>query len=69
MRKFLLSMHQNMIKNFTFLDYGFLKLYGAIFGLLIGAYFADIVKSYVLFFLLIFLCLMIRFLWLIFVKK
>ncbi len=58
-----------MAANFSFLDYGFLKIYGAIFGLLVGAYYPEVVKTYTWFLVTLFLLLMGRFLYLLFVKK
>ena len=54
--------------NFSIWDLGSLKLYGGIFGLIIGAYYPEIVFKYLWIFLLIFLILIIRYMYLLFVK-
>jgi hypothetical protein len=58
-----------MQANFTNWDYGFLKIYGLIPGLILGAFFPAFVKEYLWVFVAIFLILLTRYLYLLFVKK
>ncbi|MFK8103672.1 MAG: hypothetical protein AB8G15_14155 [Saprospiraceae bacterium] len=69
MIKFLFTLERKMIENFSFVDYAFLKIYGAIFGLLVGAYYPEVVKTYQWFLIGLFLLLLGRFLFLLLRKK
>ncbi|NNE25765.1 MAG: hypothetical protein HKN09_02880 [Saprospiraceae bacterium] len=54
---------------FGFWDIGFLKLYGAIFGAIVGAYFPEIIKAAVVPLAIIFVLLASRYLYLLFIKQ
>ncbi|MFK8006301.1 MAG: hypothetical protein AB8H03_08025 [Saprospiraceae bacterium] len=69
MKNLIKIMHERMLANFTLMDYGFLKVYGAIFGLVVGAFFPTFVKSNLVVFIIIFSLLLIRYLYLLFWKK
>ena len=65
----LISFFEDKMKaNFTTWDIGLLKTYGAIFGLIVGAYFPAFVLKYLWLFVGIFLILMFRYLYLLFIK-
>ncbi len=68
MKNFIDKMYKQMDNNFTRWDYGLLKTYGGIFGLLIGAYFPDFVKDNQVIFGSIFFILLVRYCYLLFVK-
>lgn len=61
--------YDKMSQNFTKWDYGLLKTYGAIFGLLVGAYFPEIIKQGQFVLLSIFLIILFRYIYLLFIKK
>ena len=69
MIKFIEKLTARMKANFTWLDYSFLKLYGGIFGLIIGSFFPQFVQNNLVVFVSIFLVLMFRYLYLLFFKK
>lgn len=50
--------------NYTFWDIGLLKTYGAIPGLILGAYFPEFVFKYMPLFITLFLILLMRYLYL-----
>jgi len=50
-------------------DMGFLKIYGALFGILVGWYFHEQITSWVPLIVGAFIALMLRFLYVLFVKK
>jgi hypothetical protein len=56
-------------ENFTFWDIGLLKTYGAIPGLILGAFFPEFIKQYLWLFIAVFVVLMFRYLYLLFIKK
>jgi len=58
-----------MKANFTWLDYSFLKLYGGIFGLIIGSFFPEFVQNNLWIFVAIFTVLLVRYCYLLFFKK
>jgi hypothetical protein len=53
----------------TFWDMGLLKIYGALFGVLVGWYFYEQISSLIPFVLGSFIILMVRFLYVIFIKQ
>jgi len=63
------TMFKKVRNNFTDWDVGFLKIYGAIPGLILGAYFPDVIKQNLWVFVPIFLMLLVRYTYLLFVKK
>ena len=69
MKKLIEKLTARMKANFTWLDYGLLKLYGGIFGLIIGSYFPKFVQNNLLMFLGIFSILLVRYCYLLFFKK
>lgn len=69
MKNLIKNMHEKMLANFTLMDYGFLKLYGAIFGLVVGAFFPTVVKTNLVMLVVIFCLLLIRYCYLLFWKK
>ena len=68
MKAFMDYMFRTMKTNFTDWDYGFLKLYGGLFGLMMGAFFPEFVKGNLVIFITVFLILMFRYLYLLFIK-
>lgn len=68
MNKVLNFVDQKVRKNYSIWDLGLLKTYGAIPGLLIGAYFPDFIIEYTWLLIGIFIILMTRFIYLIFLK-
>lgn len=62
-------MKKKVRKNFTFWDIGLLKTYGAIPALILGAYFPAFVKRYLWIFVAIFVVLLVRYCYLLFIKK
>ena len=56
------------LSKFGFWDIGFLKLYGAIFGAIVGAYFPEVIKAALIPLAVIFILLAIRYLYLLFIK-
>jgi len=69
MIQFLKSMDRKVRKDFTFWDLGLLKTYGAIPALILGAYFPAFVKRYLWIFVAIFIVLLVRYCYLLFIKK
>ncbi len=69
MANLLVHINNKMQANFTFWDYGFLKVYGAIFGLILGANFPGFVYKFQWYFIGVFLIIMFRFLYLLFLKR
>ena len=69
MKKLLEKLMARMRTNFTWLDYSFLKLYGGLFGLIIGSFFPEFVQNNLWFFVGIFTILLIRYCYLLFFKK
>ncbi len=59
---------QRMKDNFTDFDYSFLKLYGALFGAIVGAYFPEFIKSNLILFAGVFLLLLSRYIYVLFIK-
>lgn len=68
MKSFLDKIDQKVRLNFTKWDLGFLKTYGAIPGLILGAYFSVFIKKYLLLLCIVFFILMIRYCYLLFFK-
>ena len=68
MRLFLNRMTDKVRNDFTTVDLGLLKLYGALFGLVMGAYFPDFARRYLPVLVGLFLLLLVRFLYLLFRK-
>lgn len=60
---------ERVYSKLTIWDMGLLKLYGALFGLLVGWYFHEQLTAWVPFIVGAFLILMLRFLYVLFVKK
>ena len=56
------------INKFGFWDIGFLKMYGAIFGAIIGAYFPEVIKAILIPLVVIFILLAVRYFYLLFIK-
>ena len=52
--------------NFTIIDFGFLKLYGALFGAVIGALFHEFIIGNIRWFVGVFVFLLLRFVYLLF---
>lgn len=69
MKNFIDKLYDRMFENFTRWDFGFLKLYGWTFGIILGAYFPEFVKTYLVVFATIFLILLVRYVYLLFLKK
>jgi len=69
MKTIIQTMFDRMKENFTLWDYSFLKFYGFLFGLIIGANFPAFVKNYEFFLASIFLVLLTRYSYLMFFKK
>lgn len=69
MKNLIEKMYDRMFNNFTRWDYGFLKLYGWSFGIILGAYFPEFVKNYVWIFASIFLMLLARYVYVLFLKN
>ncbi len=69
----MMGLYQMILKrmkdNFTDWDYGFLKLYGALFGMIVGAYFPEFVKSNLIIVIIVFTILLVRYMYLLFFKK
>ena len=63
------KLYSKMEANFTRWDYGFLKLYGGIFGLMVGAYYPTFVKTYLWIFVTAFVVLLLRYCYILFFKK
>ncbi|MFK7810529.1 MAG: hypothetical protein AB8F74_22170 [Saprospiraceae bacterium] len=59
---------EKMKANFTTWDFAFLKVYGALFGLVLGAFFPEFVKAYLFIFVGLFVVLLVRYLYLLFAK-
>ena len=57
---FLKNLENRIKNNFNIWDFSLLKLVGLVFGLLVGAYFADFIKSNYIIFIVILLLLGIR---------
>jgi hypothetical protein len=55
--------------NFSFWDLGLLKTYGMIPGLILGALFPEFIMKYLWIFLGVFGFLMVRYVYLLFIKK
>lgn len=66
--KFKLHFEKKLDQNFTFWDISFLKLYGLLFGLILGANFPAIIFKSMYGLITIFLILMVRYLYLLFIK-
>jgi hypothetical protein len=66
---FLKNIDDKVRKEFTFWDLGFLKTYGAIPGMLIGAYFTDFVISIQWILIALFTLLLIRYIYLLWIRK
>ncbi len=68
----MISMYQYLMRkmkeNFTDFDYGLLKLYGALFGLVVGAFFPEIIKDNLFLIVGVFLLLLSRYIFLLFIK-
>ena len=56
------------MSKFGFWDIGFLKLYGAIFGAIVGAYFPEVIKAALIPLVIISAILAVRYLYLLFLK-
>ena len=69
MKNLFTKFYARMHSTFTFWDYGFLKMYGAIAGLVLGAYFPEFVKNNLIWLVAIFLILLFRYSYLLFFKK
>jgi len=69
MKNLIKIMYERMFANFTLMDYGFLKLYGFSFGIMLGAFFPAFVKNYLVIFIAIFSVLLVRYCYLLFWKK
>jgi len=69
MKKFLEHMVDKVRNDFTVWDIGLLKTYGAIPGLILGAYFPQFVKQYLWVFIFIFGVLFVRYVYLLFFKN
>jgi len=69
MIKFFESIVDKVRNDFTFWDIGLLKTYGAIPGLIIGAFFPEFVKQYIGFFILVFAILFLRYVYVLFLKN
>ena len=69
MKKLLKKLMARMKANFTWLDYSFLKLYGGLFGLMIGSFFPEFVQANLWIFVGLFTILLIRYCYLLFFKK
>lgn len=68
MRLFIKQMMDKVRTDFTLLDLGLLKVYGALFGLVVGAFFPDFVLRYLPVLIGVFTVLLIRFLYLLWRK-
>lgn len=68
MKKLLKFLDDKIRTRYTLWDIGLLKTYGAIPGLVIGAYFPQFIKDYLWLFVGIFIVLFIRYMYLFFVK-
>ncbi|MEL6558734.1 MAG: hypothetical protein AAFQ94_11155 [Bacteroidota bacterium] len=66
MKNFLKNMTNKLRANFTILDFGFLKLYGALFGAVLGAMFHEFILTNIRWFVGAFVFLLLRFLYLMF---
>ena len=66
MKNFLRNMTDKLRANFTILDFGFLKLYGALFGAVLGAVFHEFIMLNIRWFVGAFVFLLLRFLYLMF---
>ena len=64
MMTFLRHYSQKIRSNFTTVDLGLLKLYGALFGIVLGAFFPEFVLRNLTVFISAFILLLIRFLYL-----
>ena len=69
MNQFLQRIHNRVQSNFTIWDLGLLKTYGAIPGLLIGAYFPEFVITYLWVWVSFFIVLLLRYIYLLFFLK
>ena len=69
MVKFLYRLDRKTRANFTFWDLSLLKAYGAIPGLILGAYFPAFILENMWWLLLIFFILFVRYMYLLFIKK
>ncbi len=69
MNKWFNNFDRKVRNNFTFWDLGLLKTYGAIPGLILGACFPEFVFRYLWVFIVAFILLMIRYLYLLLIKK
>lgn len=69
MKKLILFFKKKMQDAFTFWDIALLKTYGAIPGLILGAYFPDFIKDNLVLFIIPFMILWARYCYLLFIKK
>ncbi len=69
MKKFISYWDKKLRNDFSFWDLGMLKTYGMIPGLILGALFPDFIMDNLWIFLSVFLVLMFRYLYLLFIKK
>ncbi len=69
MRTLISYMSRRMKENFTFWDYGFLKTYGFLAGLLVGAFFPLVIKEVAWFIVALFLILLFRYVYLLFLER
>jgi hypothetical protein len=65
----LMKWADSIVKKMGVWDVAALKLYVAIFGVVLGAYISVFVKQYVWYFVAVFLVLMVRMLYIVFGKK
>ncbi len=69
MKKLTQYLFREMKNNFSNSDYGLLKTYGAIPGLILGAYFPEFVFKYLSILIIIFTLLFMRYIYLLFFKS
>ncbi len=69
MKNFIDQMVEKLRVNFTTMDFGFLKVYGALFGAVLGAYFNEFVLENVFWIACLFAILLVRFMYLIFMPR
>jgi len=69
MRDFINTMIEKVRTDFSNFDLGLLKTYGAIPGLIIGAFFPYFIKQYMWILLLIWIPILIRYIYVLFFKQ
>ena len=69
MKKLINNWEKKLKNDFGFWDLGFLKVYGMIPGLILGALFPEFIMKYLWILLIVFGVLMVRYFYLLFIKK